>query len=86
MERRYDIIHAIILVGILILSNLIHNDILKGMLLLAFAIVLIINTASRFITKDENKKDKVLYGVLLLLDCVLAAGAIYVIVVSIISL
>jgi hypothetical protein len=86
MKRRYDIIHAFILVGILILSNFIHNDIAKGILLLLFAIVLIINTANRFITKVENKKDKVLYGVLLLLDCVLAAGAIYVIVVSIISL
>jgi len=86
MERKYDIIHAVILIGILALSNLIHNDIVKGILFFVFAVVLIINTANRFITKDENKKDKALYGVLLFLDCVLAAGSIYVIVVSIVSL
>jgi hypothetical protein len=81
MKRRYDIVHAIILVSFLVIANFIDNAIIRGIILLLFAAVLIINTAFKLIGKNENStKEKIFYGILLFLDIVLATGALYVIV------
>jgi hypothetical protein len=84
MKRRYDLIHAIILISFLVIANFIGNAIIKGILLLLFAIVLTMNTVVKLRTKNNDKfGDKVFYGVLLFLDCILMAGAIYTIVFAV---
>ncbi len=87
MKRRYDIVHAIILVLFLVFANFIGNAIVKGLLLLLFSTVLIINTIVKLRMKKNDKiTDKIFYGILLLLDVVLAVGSIYVIVSAILEL
>ena len=87
MKRRYDIVHAIILVLFLVLANFIGNAIVKGLLLLLFSTALIINTIVKLKMKKNDKiADKIFYGILLFLDVVLAAGSIYVIVSAILEL
>jgi hypothetical protein len=87
MTRRYDILHAIILLLFLIIANFIGNAIIKGILLLLFSSILMINTTMKLVSKKNGKlRSKFFYCVLLLLDVILAAASIYVIAISIIEL
>ena len=81
MKRRYDIVHAIILVLFLVLANFLDNTMIKGVILLLFSAVLIVNTMMKLRIKMNHKfSDKLFYGLLLFLDTALAVGAIYVII------
>ena len=81
VKKRYDIIHALILISFLTIANFIRNDIMKGVLLLLFASVLIGNTALKLWAKKKDKlREQIFYWILLLLDITLAIGAIAVIV------
>ncbi len=84
MKRRYDIIHAVILISFLMIANFVNNDIIKGVLLLLFASVLFGNTALKLISKRKDKlSEQIFYWVLLILDIILAIGAIAVIIMSV---
>jgi hypothetical protein len=86
MRRQYDILHAIILLSFLIIANLIGNTIIKGILLLLFSAVLMINTAMKLKSKKNRKlRGKIFYYLLLLLNMLLASGALYAIVITIIN-
>lgn len=81
MKRWYDIIYAVILILILIIAALIGNAIISGVLLLLFSTILIINTLYKLCNKKgDNFKYKVFLIALLLLDVVLAVGAIIVVI------
>lgn len=79
MKRRYDVVHAIILVLFLVIADFLRNELLKGVLLLLFSVILIVNTVLKLKTKSDKFRGKIFYGILLFLDTVLAIGAIYVI-------
>ncbi len=83
MKRRYDVIFVAILLLLLVIANFIGNAIVKGILLLLFSLCLILNTVMKLL---ENRKAKlgsrIFYGVLLLLDVVLAIAAIAVIILA----
>ena len=84
MKRRYDIIHAVILISFLMIANFVNNDIIKGVLLLLFASVLLGNTALKLKSKRKDKlSEQIFYWVLLILDITLAIGAIAVIIMSV---
>ena len=81
MKRRYDIIHAVILLSFLFIANYIGNAVIKGVVLLLFASVLIGNTALKLKTKmGEKIGEQIFYWVLLILDMILAIGALIVII------
>lgn len=83
MKRRYDILHAIILVLFLVIANFIGNAMIKGIILLLFSVVLIVNTTLKLKSKKDDKfRGKIFYGILLFLDIVLAIGSITVITKS----
>ncbi|MDF2905075.1 MAG: hypothetical protein K0R34_396 [Herbinix sp.] len=83
MKRRYDIVHAIILLAFLVIANFVGNAVIKGVLLFLFASVLIVNTALKLRTKMKDKvSEQIFYWVLLILDVILAIGAIVVIITS----
>lgn len=87
MEKRYDIIHAVIMVLLLAAACFISNAIVKGILLLLFSAVLIFNTILKLKTKKVDKiRGKIFYGILLFLDSVLALASIYVIISAIIDI
>jgi len=86
VRRQYDILHAIILLSFLIIANFTGSTIIKGILLLLFSAVLMINTAMKLKSKKDSKfRGKIFYYVLLLLNMLLAASALYAIVISIIE-
>lgn len=83
MKRRYDVMHAIILITFLIIANFVGNAVVKGVLLLMFAAVLIVNTVLKLKMKMNDKiGGQIFYWVLLILDIILAVCAIVVIVMS----
>jgi len=84
MIRRYDIVHAVILICLLAIANFIGNSVIKGILLLLFSAVLIVNTIMNLHAKKEAKlTDKLFFGILFFLDIVLAIGAVVVITTAI---
>ena len=86
MNRRYDILHAIILILFLVVANFVGNAMMKGVLLFLFSAVLIINTVMKFkMKKDDKFKSKFFYGILLFLEVMLAVGSIFVMVSSFIA-
>jgi hypothetical protein len=90
MKRSYDVLHAVLLVSFLVIANFIGNTIFKGVLLLLFSSVLIVNTALKLKIKLKMKLDskigeKIFYGILLFLDVVLFIQSIYVIVMTVIE-
>ncbi len=86
MKRQYDILHAIILVSFLVIANFIGNAIIKGILLLLFSVVLIVNTIIKLKTKKDDKfGDKLFYSILLFLDAILVVGSIFVIATAVIE-
>ncbi len=83
MKRRYDVMHAIILVTFLVIANFVGSAAVKGIVLLLFAAVLIVNTILKLKAKINDKiGEQIFYWVLLILDIILAIGAIVVIVMS----
>lgn len=83
MKRRYDVMHAIILVSFLVIANFVGNAVVKGVLLLLFAAVLIVNTTLKLRTKRKDKiSEQIFYWVLLVLDIILVVCAIVVIATS----
>jgi hypothetical protein len=83
MKRRYDIVHAVILISFLMIANFVSNDRIKGIMLLLFASVLIVNTALKLRSKWKDKlSEQIFYWVLLILDIILAIGAIAVIIMG----
>ncbi len=83
MKRRYDIVHAVILISFLMIANFVNNDRIKGIMLLLFASVLIGNTALKLRSKWKDKlSEQIFYWVLLILDIILAIGAIAVIIMD----
>lgn len=83
MKRRYDMMHATILISFLVIANFVGNAVVKGVLLLLFAAVLIVNTTLKLRTKRKDKiSEQIFYWVLLILDVILAVGAIVVIATS----
>jgi hypothetical protein len=86
MKRKYDIVHAILLVLFLVIANFIGNAIIKGILLLLFAGVLIGNAVCKLKMAEDSFRDKLFYGILLFLDAVLALGAIFAIVSGVMDL
>ncbi len=83
MKRRYDVIHAIILVAFLIIADFVGSAVVKGIILLLFAAVLIVNTILKLKAKINDKiGGQIFYWVLLILDIILAVCAIVVIVMS----
>ncbi|MBB2184688.1 hypothetical protein H0486_17620 [Lachnospiraceae bacterium MD1] len=84
MKRRYDVLHAIVMILFLVIANFINNALVKGILLLVFSAVLTFNTAFQWKDKRDDKfVNKFFYGVLLILDIILVIAAISVIVISI---
>ena len=83
MKRRYDIVHATILLVFLVIGNFVGNDLFRGILLLLFAAVLIVNTILKLKTKMNDRiGEQIFYWVLLILDIILAVCAIVVIAMS----
>jgi hypothetical protein len=75
--------HAGILLVFLVIANFIGNAAVKGVLLLLFAAVLIVNTVLKLKAKTKDKiGGQIFYWVLLILDIILAVCAIVVIVMS----
>ena len=86
MKRRHDIVYAIALVLLLILSYLIGNAIIKGIVLLLFSAALIFNTAMKMkMKKDDSFAKKFFLGILMFFELLLALGAIFVIISAIIA-
>lgn len=86
MEKRYDIIHAVILVLFLVVAVFIGNAIVKGILLLLFSGVLIFSTIIKLMKKKDDKiKGKIFYGILLFLDSMLALSSVFVIASAIVD-
>ncbi|MDF2486623.1 MAG: hypothetical protein K0R46_2791 [Herbinix sp.] len=86
MKRRYDIILAVILISFLAIANFVGNAVIKGVLLFLFACVLAVNTALKLKSKINDKiGEQIFYWALLILDGILAIGAIIVIVISVIG-
>ena len=84
MVRRYDVLHAVILILFLAIANIIGNSIVKGILLLLFSSVLIFNSLLILMQKKEDiLRNKIFYGILLFLNILLAIGAISVIIAAI---
>lgn len=84
MKRRYDVLHAIVMILFLVIANFINNALVKGILLLVFSAVLTFNTAFQWKDKRDDKfVNKFFYGVLLILDIILVIAAISVIVIFI---
>ena len=80
MKRRYDIVHVVILLSFLVIANFVGNAVIKGIMLFLFAAVLIVNTAFKLRLKMGDKlSEQIFYWVLLILDIILAIGAIIVI-------
>ena len=83
MKRRYDVVHAFILLSFLIIAHFLGSAMIKGVLLLLFASVLIVNTVLKLKSKRKDKiSEQIFYWVLLTLDVILAIGAIVVIITS----
>ena len=83
MKRRYDVVHAIILLSFLVIAHFLGNAVIKGVLLFLFASVLIVNTVLKLKSKRKDKiNEQIFYWVLLTLDVILAISAIVVIVSS----
>lgn len=83
MKRRYDVVHAVILLFFLVIANFVGNAVVKGVVLLLFASVLIGNTALKLRSKKDDKLgEQIFYWILLILDIILAIGAIIVIIMS----
>jgi hypothetical protein len=86
MKRRYDIMHAAILLVFLVIANFVGSAVVKGVLLLLFAAALIVNTILKLKTKMNDKiGGQIFYWVLLILDIILAVCAIVVIVMSVLG-
>ncbi len=83
MKRRYDVVHAIILLSFLVIANFLGNAVIKGVLLLLFAAVLIVNTALKLKGKRNEKiGEQIFYWILLILDIILAVGAVVCIITA----
>jgi hypothetical protein len=75
--------HTAILLIFLVIANFVGNEVVKGVLLLMFAAVLIVNNILKLKTKMNDKiGGQIFYWVLLILDIILAVCAIVVIVIS----
>lgn len=86
MKKHWDLIQALILVSFLVIAILIGNMILRGVLLLLFSTILIINTIIALKSKADDKFSlKFFYGILLFLEFVLAFSSLFVIISSIIK-
>jgi hypothetical protein len=86
MERRYDLIHAVLLVLFLFVANHIDNAVIKGILLLIFSMILAINNILNLKMKNKNtRSDQYFYGGLLILDCILMVSAALVIISTLIG-
>jgi hypothetical protein len=84
MKRRYDVMHAVILLLFLVIANFIGNAIIKGIMLLLFSMVLMYSTIDKLrINKNNKFADKIFYGILLFLDSVLVLGAVFVIITAV---
>ncbi len=80
MKRRYDAISTTILLLLLILTIFIGNAVIKGIVLLLFSSYLIFSTALKLKEKWKGKLgDRIFFGLLLLLNVILAIAAIAVI-------
>lgn len=86
MKRRYEVLYVVILLLFLVIANFIGNAIVKGIMLLLFSLGLILNTVMKL---QEKRRDKlgslIFYGILLLLNVILAIAAIAVIVLAMIE-
>jgi hypothetical protein len=86
MKKHWDLIQALILIAFLVIAILIGNMILRGILLLLFSTILIINTVIALKSKSDDKFSlKFFYGILLFLEFVLAFSSLFVIISSIIK-
>ncbi len=86
MKKSYDIIPAVILILCLVISVIIGNAVIKGVVLFAFAAFLIVSTVFKLIGKKDLKFwDKFFYVLLLLFEIGLAIGAIFVIIAAIVG-
>ncbi len=83
MKRRYDVVHALILLSFLIIAHFLGSAVIKGVLLFLFSSVLIVNTVLKLKSKRKDKiNEQIFYWVLLTLDVILAIGAMVVIISS----
>ncbi len=86
MMKRYDIAQTVILALLLAFAVAIGNVIIKGILLLLFSGLMIINIINILKKKREDKYiARVLYGLLLFLVSILALTSIYMIAATIIE-
>jgi hypothetical protein len=83
MTRRYDAVHALILLTFLVIANFVGNAVIKGVVLFLFAAVLILNTVLKLKAKLGDKiSEQIFYWVLLVLDIFLAVGGIAAIIMA----
>lgn len=81
MKRRFDYLYAAILVLLLVLAIIIGNTVIKGVLLLLFSAILILNTVLIMRGRQDDKfVTKFFLGVLLFLEVILAISALFVII------
>jgi hypothetical protein len=86
MKKKLDLLYAVLMILFLFFAYFIKNSIVQGISLLLFSVILAVNTAIKLKTKLNNKfRDKFFYGILLFLDIVLAASALFVIITAIIE-
>jgi hypothetical protein len=86
LKKRFDIIYVILLVLFLVIAYFIGNAIIKGILLLLFSGVLIINTVVKLWQKKNDKfRARFMFGILLFLEVILALGAVFVIISGILG-
>jgi hypothetical protein len=88
MKQYKDVIitavQSVILVLFLIIACFLDNELVKGILLFLFSGVLIGNTIFKLVTrKKEERRSKIFYSILLVIESLLAAGAITVIIMAI---
>ncbi len=87
LKIRYDVVHAVVLLLVLMIAFLVGNTVIKGVLLLLFAAVLLLNTVYKLREKREAQlRSKVFVWILLILDIILAVCAIDVIINGIASI
>ncbi|HHV09691.1 MAG TPA: hypothetical protein GXX75_05350 [Clostridiales bacterium] len=87
MKIRYDVVHAVVLLLVLMIAFFVGNTVIKGVLLLLFAAVLLLNTVYKLREKKEAQlRSKLLVWILLILDIILAVCAIDVIINGIVSI
>lgn len=81
MKKRFDILLALLLVLFLVAAVFINSILIRGVMLLIFALILIANTVwSLLLSVKGEAKDVVIYSILLFFEAALAIGSILVIV------